>query len=102
VIEHLTKVSTVSPCAMGQGCAALGVSWVSAGCQLGVTRSSFYAHKHKAGRPRRQQDRVLTASLEGAFEQSGHTYGSPRLVRALRAQGIATSKIRPGGTRCGV
>ena len=88
MIEHLTAAS----------------AWafeVRAVCTtLGVPRSSFYAHTCKDQRPRRQQDQLLSASLEVAFEQSGHTYGSPRLVRALRQDGIRTSKIRPGGTRC--
>ncbi len=82
MIEHLTLASA----------SAFGVRQVCAA--LGVMPSSFYAHKHKDVRPRRQEDRALTASLEVAFEQSGHTYGSPRLVRALRAQGLHTAKTR--------
>jgi transposase InsO family protein len=61
---------------------------------LEVSPSSFYAHRHKADRPRRREDRVLTAHLKHAFEQSGHTYGSPRLVLALRKEGVFTSKTR--------
>jgi transposase InsO family protein len=61
---------------------------------LEVSPSSFYAHRHKAERPRRREDLTLAVAVQGAFEQSGGTYGSPRLVRALRGQGIFTSKTR--------
>ena len=61
---------------------------------LGVSASGFYAHQHKAQRPRRREDEVLAAELKSAFEDSRGTYGSPRLVRALRACGLHTSKTR--------
>ena len=67
---------------------------------LEVSPSGFYAHRHKEQRPRRQEDGVLAGELQHAFEQSYGTYGSPRLVRALRERGFCTSKIRPEGTRC--
>ena len=61
---------------------------------LDVSPSGFYAHRHKDQRPRRCQDRVLAVAVQSAFEQSQNTYGSPRLVRALRRQGLNTSKTR--------
>jgi putative transposase len=61
---------------------------------LGVSRSGFYAHQHKDQRPRRQQDRVLTGQIRNIFEQSQRSYGSPRLVRELKKQGVRTSKTR--------
>ena len=61
---------------------------------LEVSPSGFYAHRHKDRRLRRQQDRVLAGELQSAFEQSFSTYGSPRLVRALRERGLFTSKTR--------
>ena len=61
---------------------------------LEVSPSGFYAHRHKEQRPRRQQDRLLSGELQSAFEQSYRTYGSPRLVRALRERGFYTSKTR--------
>ena len=61
---------------------------------LEVSPSGFYAHRHKEQRPRRQEDGVLAGELQLAFEQSYGTYGSPRLVRALRERGILTSKTR--------
>jgi putative transposase len=61
---------------------------------LEASPSSFYAHRHKDERPRRREDRILAVAVQNAFEQSGGTYGSPRLVRALRQKGIFTSKTR--------
>ena len=61
---------------------------------LEVSPSGFYAHRPKEQRPRRQEDRILTGALQNAFEQSYGTYGSPRLVRALRERGFCTSKRR--------
>ena len=80
MIQELTK-----PCALAvrEVCTALGVS-----C------SGFYAHRHKDKRLRRCEDQVLAAVLKSAFESSQQTYGSPRLVRALRQEGLFTSKTR--------
>ena len=61
---------------------------------LGVSCSGYYAHRHKAERVRRREDEVLTQALHQAFEESGATYGSPRLVRVLRKRGLRTSKTR--------
>lgn len=61
---------------------------------LGISPSGFYAHRHKPERPRRREDGVLTVQLQRAFEKSHQTYGSPRLVKALRQRGIVTSKTR--------
>ena len=61
---------------------------------LEVSPSGFYAHRDKDHRLRRRQDRVLAVELKSAFEQSFSTYGSPRLVRALRERGLFTSKTR--------
>ena len=69
---------------------------------LQVSSSGFYAHRQKDARPRRQRDRVLSSELQIAFEQSLGTYGSPRLVRALRERGIFTSKTSPLKPECAV
>lgn len=64
-------------------------------CQtLGVSRSGYYAHRHKAQRPRRQKDRQLSLQIAAAFEQSRRTYGTPRLVYELRAQGQSVGRRR--------
>ena len=61
---------------------------------LEVSPSGFYAHRQKPQRARRQEDEELTQAMHQSFEESGQTYGSPRLVRDLRKQGIRTSKTR--------
>ena len=58
-------------------------------CQtLGVSRSGFHAHLRKHQRPRRRQDAQLATEIRAAFTASRGTYGSPRLVRALRDKGL--------------
>ena len=84
MIQNITQASaSASVFEVRETCTALGVS-----C------SGFYAHRHKAGRVRRCQDGVLAEALQSAFDQSLGTYGSPRLVRALRHGGLHTSKTR--------
>lgn len=62
---------------------------------LSVSPSGFYAHRHKNQGARRREDQVLTQAIHHAFEESGGTYGSPRLVRALQQKwGLCTSKTR--------
>ncbi len=61
---------------------------------LAVSKSGFYAHRRKAGRPRRQQDEQLQGLVKALFFQSRRTYGSPRLWAALRAQGWRCGKNR--------
>lgn len=55
---------------------------------LGVSRSGYHAHLHKHQRPRRRQDSLLATEVHAAFSASRSTYGSPRLVHALRAKGL--------------
>lgn len=61
---------------------------------LGVSESGFYAHRHKAERPRRRQDSVIIGKMKEVFEQSYKCYGSPRLVRGLRQHGVRCGKTR--------
>jgi putative transposase len=61
---------------------------------LGVTRQGYYAY---AGRPlpeRRPAEVTLRAKVARIHEQSRGTYGSPRVLAALRASGFKTSKKR--------
>ena len=84
MIQDIIKPSaSASAYEVRQACAALGVS-----------PSGFYAHRHKAERLRRREDGVLADAMKSAFDQSRNTYGSPRLVRALRGRGLHTSKTR--------
>jgi putative transposase len=61
---------------------------------LGVTRSGYYAWRHRPPAPRFDADARLTRQLRLAHAESHHTYGRPRLLRALRRQGIAVSGKR--------
>jgi len=85
LIQSITQAPTFK---VREACAALGGS-----C------SGFYAHRHKAQRQRRREDRILSAEMEKVFDDSASdgergTYGSPRLMRALRKRGFRTSKTR--------
>ena len=61
---------------------------------FGVSESGFYAHRHKAQRLRRQQDRQIVHQMKQIFEESYHCYGSPRLVKALKIRGFDCGKTR--------
>lgn len=61
---------------------------------LQVSRSGHHAHNRKPRRKRRQQDTVLAAALCEEFAASRGTYGSPRLVCALRDRGMHHGKNR--------
>lgn len=55
---------------------------------LNVSRSGYHAHLRKHATPRRRQDAQLANEIRVAFTASRGTYGSPRLVHALRAKGL--------------
>ena len=55
---------------------------------LGVTRSGFYAWRHRPLSARAQEDARLLRRVQLAHAESRRTYGRPRLVKALRAAGI--------------
>ena len=61
---------------------------------LGVTRSGYYAWQRRAPSRRHQVDAQLTRRLRVVHAASRQTYGRPRLLRALHAEGVAV-----GGTR---
>ena len=64
-------------------------------CALyGVTRAGYYAWRRRPASARQGQDRVLLKAMAGIFEQSGGTYGSPRLHRALATRGYRISRRR--------
>lgn len=72
-----------------------GSASISDLCALhGVSRSGYYAHLRKSKGSRRQEDKVLGDQLEAAFRESRETYGSPRLVAALRDQKTRCGKNR--------
>lgn len=64
-------------------------------CRLfAVTRPGFYAWRARPESPRRRQDRVFLEDVRAIFEGSTGTYGSPRVLRALRARGHRLSGRR--------
>jgi len=61
---------------------------------LGVTRSGFYAWKKRPKPARAKSDAQLTVKVAAAHQRSRRTYGSPRVHRELRAQGVRVGKKR--------
>jgi transposase InsO family protein len=61
---------------------------------LEVSESGFAAHRRKAECPRRRQDAELRALIVQSFENSRHTYGSPRVRLDLAALGQRCGKNR--------
>jgi putative transposase len=59
-----------------------------------VTRAGYYAWARRRPSGHAEQDRRLLRTIERLFQAHGGAYGSPRLVRALRAAGFATSRRR--------
>ena len=64
-------------------------------CRLfAVSRPGFYAWRARPESPRRREDRVRLEDVRAIFENSGGTYGSPRVRRALQARGHRLSGRR--------
>lgn len=64
-------------------------------CRLfGVTRAGFYAWRHRPVSAPDRQDRMWLEEMRAIFEQSGGTYGSPRLHRELVARGHRIGRRR--------
>ena len=61
---------------------------------LEISRSGFHSHQQKEQRPRRREDKELLKQIEPIFVQSRQTYGSPRIMRALRKRGLRYGKNR--------
>jgi putative transposase len=61
---------------------------------LDVSVSGFYAYLRRPLAWRRVIDEVLMAHVRIAFAESGETYGAPRLLQELQAEGLPTSQKR--------
>jgi putative transposase len=59
-----------------------------------VSRQGYYAYAHRPPSPRVVAEAELCEAIRQTFTASGETYGSPRVLRELRAGGIRTSKRR--------
>ena len=79
----IQALSTTTPFSVRQACSVMAVSV-----------SGFYAHKNKAQRVRRQEDKHIVCVMKEVFEASGHSYGSRRLVTGLRKRGLNCGKTR--------
>lgn len=68
---------------------------VAAMCRvLGVTRQGYYAYAKRPPSNRVRAEAELCAAVREIFEQTGETYGSPRVLRELRRRGIRAGKRR--------
>ena len=64
-------------------------------CRLfDVTRAGYYAWRQRPVSVRTRQDRALLEEMRVIFEQSGGTYGSPRVHQALTMRGRRLSRRR--------
>jgi transposase InsO family protein len=61
---------------------------------LGVSRSGFYAWLKRPESAHAKQDRRLGVLCREAHERSRRTYGSPRIHRSLKKQGVPVSRKR--------
>lgn len=70
---------------------------VTALCRvMEVTRSGYYAWRKRAQEPgpRQKENAGLLPKIRHYFEQSSQTYGSPRILRDLRAEDLNCGKHR--------
>ena len=61
---------------------------------LGVSQSGYFAWRGRPACWRRRGDMVLLAHVRSAFALSNGTYGSPRMTRELRDDGLKVGRRR--------
>lgn len=61
---------------------------------LGVSQSGYFAWKGRPACRRQHEDMVLLAHVRSAFALSNGTYGSPRMTRELRDDGLTVGRRR--------
>jgi len=61
---------------------------------LEVSRSGYYAWRGRPPSKREMANRRLFKKIAHVYNESGGTYGSPRIYRTLKRQGIACSENR--------
>jgi transposase InsO family protein len=61
---------------------------------LGVSRSGFHAWKKQINSERKTKERQLVQAIQTIHRSSREIYGSPRVFRELRKQGVAVSRSR--------
>jgi transposase InsO family protein len=62
--------------------------------QMSVSRSGYYAWKHRKPSQRQQEDAVLIEAIKESHEESRGTYGSPRVLDDLKERGFAVGRRR--------
>ena len=68
---------------------------ISKACRaLGVSRPGYYAWRRRPESARVRDDRRLAVKVRESFERSRQTYGSPRILADLAAQGEQVSRKR--------
>jgi putative transposase len=68
---------------------------IAAMCRLfEVSRQGYYAYARRPPSARVRSDAKLCEAVRKVFEQTGETYGSPRVLRELRRRGWQVSKRR--------
>ena len=61
---------------------------------LEVSTSGYYAWRGRPPSKREMANRELTKEIRAAFEESGETYGSPRIYQVMRNRGLMCSENR--------
>jgi transposase InsO family protein len=61
---------------------------------LGVSPSGYYRYRQPQPSPRQREDAAITAQITKAHQASRGSYGVPRIIEDLRAEGTRTSKRR--------
>jgi putative transposase len=61
---------------------------------LDVSPSGYYVWSGRPPSKRKMANQELTKKIEEAFEDSGQTYGSPRIYQVMRKHGLMCSKNR--------
>jgi len=64
-------------------------------CQvLGVSPSGYYSWRKRPPSRRSQQNQHLLRQIQMVYQESRQTYGSPKIMQALRQQGIRCGRHR--------
>jgi putative transposase len=61
---------------------------------LGVSSSGYYVWRDRPASKREMANRKLTVKIRKVWEESGQTYGSPRIYQVLRKLGLLCSQKR--------
>ena len=61
---------------------------------LGVSRSGFYAWMRRPEAQRKAENKALVAQIRSIHAESRGTYGSPRVLKALKITGFSCGKSR--------